>query len=73
MRRTVLPLSVEERTHLGLRAASGHLYQQDKVWSRHSDDKVDIACTLTRVLRTLDKTLPLQITPKCWLCLRQWS
>ena len=29
------------------------MYQQDKVWSRYSNDKVDIAGTLARVLRTL--------------------
>jgi len=52
-------LSAEERIALGLRAASGHMYKQDKVWSRHSDDKVDIAHTLTRVIRTLSKALPL--------------
>ncbi len=45
---------------LGLRAAGGHMFQQDKVWSRYSDDKVDIAGTLTRVLRTLAKALPLE-------------
>src|SRR5262245_49785536 len=53
------PLSVEERTALGLRAAGGHLFRQDKVWSRHSNDKVDIAGALARVLRTLAKALPL--------------
>jgi hypothetical protein len=52
-------LSVEERTRLGLRAAGGHMYHQDKVWSRHSNDKVDIAGALARVLRTLNKALPL--------------
>lgn len=53
------PLSVGERTALGLRAAGGHMYRQDKVWSRHSNDKVDIAGALARVLRTLAKALPL--------------
>jgi hypothetical protein len=36
------------------------MYQQDKIWSRHSNDKVDIAGTLARVLRTLAKALPLE-------------
>lgn len=54
-------LSVEERTTHGLRAASGHMYQQDKVWSRHSNDKVDIAHVLASVLRTLGKSLPLDL------------
>jgi hypothetical protein len=52
-------LSPGERTEMGLRAAAGYMYQQDKIWSRHSDDKVDIAGMLMRVLRTLGKTLPL--------------
>jgi hypothetical protein len=53
-------LSREERIRLGLQAASGHMFQQDKIWSRHSNDKIDIAQTLTRVLRTLSKSLPLE-------------
>ncbi|MCI0705017.1 MAG: class I SAM-dependent methyltransferase [Planctomycetia bacterium] len=52
-------LSAEERFALGLRAAGGHMYQQDKIWSRHSNDKVDIASALARILRTLGKSLPL--------------
>ena len=52
-------LSVGERTEMGLRSASGYMYQQDKIWSRNSDDKVDIAGMLARVLRTLSKALPL--------------
>lgn len=45
---------------MGLRAASGQMYEQDKIWSRYSNDKVDIAGTLARVLRTLSKALPLE-------------
>lgn len=52
-------LKPEERLQLGLRASDGLLYQQDKVWSRYSNDKVDIAGTLARVLRTLSKAMPL--------------
>ena len=59
MLRAMPLLSAEERTRLGLRAAGGHMYQQDKIWSRYSNDKVDIARTLARVLRTLSKALPL--------------
>ena len=33
--------------------------RQDKIWSRHSHDKVDIGETLAKVLRTLGKALPL--------------
>jgi hypothetical protein len=53
------PLTPEDRLALGLRAAGGHMYRQDKIWSRYSGDKVDIAHTLARVLRTLGKALPL--------------
>ena len=35
------------------------MHQQDQIWSRNSDDKVDIAGMLARVLRTLSKALPL--------------
>jgi hypothetical protein len=34
-------------------AGRTRMYQQDKVWSRYSNDKVDIAATLGRVIRTL--------------------
>jgi len=33
--------------------------RQDKIWSRHSRDKVDIGETLAQILRTLGKSLPL--------------
>lgn len=52
-------LSAEERTRLGLRAAGEHMHQQDKLWARYSNDKVDIAAGLARVIRTLNKALPL--------------
>jgi hypothetical protein len=35
------------------------MYAQDKIWSRYSNDKVDIAGMLARVLRTLSRALPL--------------
>jgi hypothetical protein len=35
------------------------MFQEDKVWSRYSNDKVDIGETLARVIRTLNKALPL--------------
>ena len=54
-----LSLKPEQRLQLGLRASDGLLYQQDKFWSRYSNDKVDIAGTLARVLRTLSKAMPL--------------
>jgi hypothetical protein len=60
MFRVVSPLSREERLHLGLRAATGYMYEQDKIWSRYSNDKVDIAGMLARILRILSKALPLE-------------
>jgi hypothetical protein len=42
-----------------LRAARTQVFRQDKVWSRYSNDKVDIAHHLARVLRVLAKSLPL--------------
>jgi hypothetical protein len=66
MSRNMPALSVQERYTLGLRAAAGHMYQQDKIWSRYSNDKVEIARTLMRVMRTLDKALPLE-QPLCAL------
>src|SRR5262245_37686521 len=59
MSRAMPELSVQMRHTLGLRDADGHMFQQDKIWSRYSNDKVEIACRLTRVLRTLNKALPL--------------
>src|SRR5262245_35213254 len=60
MPRTISPLSPDERASLGLRAAAGHMFRQAKVWSRYSNDKVDIARVLARVIRTLSKSLPLE-------------
>jgi hypothetical protein len=44
---------------MGLRAAREHIHDQDRIWSRYSNDKVDIAGGLARVIRTLSKSLPL--------------
>lgn len=52
-------LSLSQRRALGLRAARAHVVAQDKVWSRYSNDKVDIAHRLARVVRALSKALPL--------------
>ena len=43
----------------GLRAANPNLVAADKVWSRHSRDKVNIGETLGGVIRMLHKVLPL--------------
>jgi hypothetical protein len=50
---------VKSIIQLGLRAAREHIHDQDKIWSRYSNDKVNIAGGLARVLRTLCKSLPL--------------
>lgn len=42
----------------GLRAANPNLVTADKVWSRHSHDKVNIGETLGSVIRVLHKALP---------------
>jgi hypothetical protein len=43
----------------GIHAAEANVCGQDKIWSRYSHDKVDIGEELARVIRTLDKALPL--------------
>jgi hypothetical protein len=53
-------LSPARRRGLGLRAAHTQVFAQDKVWSRYSNDKVDIAHHLARVVRTLARALPLR-------------
>ncbi len=43
----------------GIKVADAKVYQQDKIWSRYSNDKVDIGETLARVIRTLARAFPL--------------
>ncbi len=43
----------------GVRVGDSKLYQEDKIWSRHSNDKVDIGEQLAKVIRTLCKAYPL--------------
>jgi hypothetical protein len=45
----------------GIRAGDSRMFEQDKVWSKYSHDKVDIGEELTKVIRTLDKALPLSL------------
>lgn len=47
---------------LGLKVADTKIYEEDKIWSRYSNDKVDIGETLARVIRTLSKAFPLHKT-----------
>jgi hypothetical protein len=53
------PLAAATRRELGMRAAHSRMFQQDKVWSKYSNDKVDIAHVLARVIRTLCRSLPI--------------
>ena len=43
----------------GLRVADSQMFHEDKIWSRYSDDKVDIGETLAKIIRTLNKSFPL--------------
>lgn len=43
----------------GLKVAEAKIYHEDKIWSRYSNDKVDIGEELAKVTRTLAKALPL--------------
>jgi len=43
----------------GLRVADSQMFHEDKIWSRYSDDKVNIGETLAKVIRTLNKSFPL--------------
>jgi hypothetical protein len=43
----------------GVRVGDSKLYQEDKIWSRYSNDKVDIGEQLAKVIRTLSKAFPL--------------
>lgn len=43
----------------GIRASDSKMYEEDKIWSRFSHDKVDIGEELAKIIRTLNKGLPL--------------
>lgn len=53
-------LTHQQRQELGMQAADAAMFQQDQIWSRYSNDKVDIAHTLAFVIRVLSKSLPLR-------------
>lgn len=44
---------------IGVRASDSKMYEEDKVWSRFSHDKVDIGEELAKIIRTLNKGIPL--------------
>ncbi|MFA5160392.1 MAG: class I SAM-dependent methyltransferase [Candidatus Omnitrophota bacterium] len=50
---------MKEMIKSGLRAARAEMSKEDKIWSRYSNDKVDIGETLAKVIRTLTRALPL--------------
>ncbi len=52
-------LSKRKAIELGIKTADSRIYEQDKIWSRYSGDKVDIGKELAMVIRTLVKILPL--------------
>ncbi len=45
--------------HLGEKVSKSQMIHEDITWSKYSSDKVDIGETLARIIRTLDKALPL--------------
>jgi len=51
--------SYSQEIERGLRVAEANIYHEDKIWSRFSNDKVDIGEVLANVIRTLNKALPL--------------
>lgn len=44
---------------IGVRSGDLEILEEDKIWSRYSHDKVDIGEELAKIIRTLDKGLPL--------------
>lgn len=42
----------------GLMAAEARIFQQNKIWARHTDEKPDVAASLMRVIRRLHKERP---------------
>lgn len=52
-------LSIQKMINSGVKVSDSLMSRQDKIWSRYSQDKVDIGETLAKVVRTLSKTLPL--------------
>jgi len=48
--------TIDRKTiELGLKAADSDIYDENEIWSRYSNDKVDIGEELAGVLRTLSK------------------
>ncbi|MEM7122310.1 MAG: class I SAM-dependent methyltransferase [Pseudomonadota bacterium] len=45
----------------GIAAADSTTYQQNKIWSRHTNEKADVADSLSKVIRSINKTVPLSL------------
>lgn len=45
----------------GIRVGDSKVFEEDKIWSRYSHDKVDIGEQLAKVIRTLSKAFPLTL------------
>ncbi|MEM7441761.1 MAG: class I SAM-dependent methyltransferase [Pseudomonadota bacterium] len=52
-------MSAKALIETGLRAAEIPLARQVKIWARFTDEKADVAASLTRTVRALHKALPL--------------
>lgn len=53
-------MSYKRLIEKGVHVSHQNICDQDKIWSRYSHDKVDIGEELARVIRTLDKAMPLE-------------
>lgn len=53
-------LSKKQLIAVGLRVANSKVFEEDKIWSRYSNDKVDIGEQLAKVIRTLSKSFSLR-------------
>ncbi|MBU0684141.1 MAG: class I SAM-dependent methyltransferase [Candidatus Omnitrophota bacterium] len=49
----------EKMIKRGIKIADSKMYQENKIWARYSNDKVDIGEELAKVIRTLTKTVSL--------------
>ncbi|MBU1894235.1 MAG: class I SAM-dependent methyltransferase, partial [Candidatus Omnitrophica bacterium] len=49
----------EKMIKRGIKIADSKMYQENKIWARYSNDKVDIGEELAKVIRTLNKELSL--------------
>ncbi len=44
---------------IGIKVGNSDMYDEDKIWALYSSDKIDIGEVLMKVIRTLDRELPL--------------